>query len=269
MTLSLLVIIALGAALTLMAVLWVAHLAKGEADIVDAGWAASVGLTALIVGHFGPGDFSRRLLLTALVGLWSARLTWFLLTTRVMKPGEDGRYIELRASWGESAPWRFFIFFEVQGALAVLLAIPFFVVAFNELPLSVPVIVLSLALWSVSICGETIADRDLSRFRADPANKGKVCNKGLWRYSRHPNYFFEWIHWWAYVVLAWGSPWFLLSFISPFIMFYLITKVTGIPPTEARSLISRGEAYKEYQRTTNAFFPWLPKKDVTFKESTK
>ncbi len=111
-----------------------------------------------------------------------------------------------------------------------------------------------------SVVGESIADRQLERFRADPANKGRVCRDGLWRYSRHPNYFFEWIHWLAYVPLTAGTGWLPYMFIAPLILVLLIVFLTGIPPTEAQSLRSRGEAYREYQRTTSAFFPWFPRR---------
>ena len=105
----------------------------------------------------------------------------------------------------------------------------------------------------------SLADRQLSAFKADPANRGRTCRQGLWRWSRHPNYFFEWVHWLAYVPLAWGSSWWPATLLAPAIMLYLVTKVTGIPPTEAQSLRSRGEDYADYQRTTSAFFPWPPR----------
>jgi steroid 5-alpha reductase family enzyme len=111
----------------------------------------------------------------------------------------------------------------------------------------------------VAFAGESLADRQLSRFRQDPRNRGRVCRDGLWRYSRHPNYFFEWLHWWAYVALAAGSPLWWIAVAGVAMMLLFLTRVTGIPPTEAQALRSRGEAYREYQRTTSAFFPWPPR----------
>jgi steroid 5-alpha reductase family enzyme len=117
-----------------------------------------------------------------------------------------------------------------------------------------------LAIGVLSIAGESLADWQLSRFRSQAANRGQVCNHGLWRYSRHPNYFFEWLHWWAYVCFAISNwPWGCLTLLGPLTMWYLITRVTGIPPTEAQSLKSRGEAYRRYQQTTSPFFPWFPR----------
>ena len=117
----------------------------------------------------------------------------------------------------------------------------------------------AIAVWVIAIAGESIADRQLDNFRNNPSNKGQVCKDGLWYYSRHPNYFFEWLHWWTYVLFAITYPLGWLSILAPALMLFFILKVTGIPPTEKQALKSRGERYREYQRTTNAFFPWFPK----------
>jgi steroid 5-alpha reductase family enzyme len=117
-------------------------------------------------------------------------------------------------------------------------------------------------VWIISVGGEWLADRQLARFRQDPSNKGKVCRQGLWRYSRHPNYFFEWVHWWAYVLIGIGGPWGWLTLFGPAVMLVFLLKITGVPPTEKRALQSRGEAYREYQRTTSVFFPWPPKQET-------
>jgi steroid 5-alpha reductase family enzyme len=115
-------------------------------------------------------------------------------------------------------------------------------------------------LWFISVTGETIADRQLAAFKKNPANKGKICQVGLWNYSRHPNYFFEWLMWFSYFVFALGSPWGILAIISPAVILYLLLKVTGIPATEEQSLRSKGEAFKAYQASTSVFVPWLKKK---------
>ena len=108
-------------------------------------------------------------------------------------------------------------------------------------------------------CGEGVADAQLERFRSDPAQRGKTCRSGWWRYSRHPNYFFEWIIWLAFVPMAWGSPRFAASLAGPALMFLFLTRVSGVPPAEAQALRSRGDDYRDYQRTTSAFFPWFPR----------
>ena len=120
-------------------------------------------------------------------------------------------------------------------------------------------ITLGICVWLASLVGESIADLQLARFRSNPRNRGKTCRDGLWRYSRHPNYFFEWLHWFAYVCLAWGSPWFVLSLIGPALMLVSLCWVSGIPFVEAQSLRSRGDDYREYQRTTSMLIPWFPK----------
>jgi steroid 5-alpha reductase family enzyme len=109
------------------------------------------------------------------------------------------------------------------------------------------------------VTGEAVADRQLGQFRSKPWNRDRVCRDGLWYFSRHPNYFFEWLQWWSYVVMAIGIPGWPLTWIGPVAMGWALVKVTGIPLVEAQALASRGEEYRIYQRTTNAFFPWLPK----------
>jgi steroid 5-alpha reductase family enzyme len=115
------------------------------------------------------------------------------------------------------------------------------------------------ALWTICIIGEATADAQLKRFKSKPENKGKVCNVGLWSYSRHPNYFFEWMIWVSYFIFACASPWGWISIVCPAIILLLLFKVTGIPLTEEQSIRSRGDAYREYQRTTSVFVP-LPRK---------
>ncbi|RIL02175.1 MAG: hypothetical protein DCC75_13385 [Proteobacteria bacterium] len=187
------------------------------------------------------------------------RLGWYLFSTRFLAPGEDGRYAKLRESWGNSAGFKFLIFFLAQGVLAFVLALPFFAISWHAAPGPTIWDLLALAAGIGAVLGEGIADRQLHRFRSDPKNKGLTCNTGLWRYSRHPNYFFEWLYWWSYILLLIGSWWILTALFSAALMLYLITKVTGIPPTEERALASRGDSYRRYQRTVSAFFPWPPK----------
>ena len=107
-----------------------------------------------------------------------------------------------------------------------------------------------------------LADRQLVRFKRRPESRGKTCREGWWRYSRHPNYFFEWLHWWSYVALAAGSSYWWVTLLAPAAMLHFLLNVTGIPPTEAQALASRGEDYRQYQRTTSVFIPWFPKKEI-------
>jgi steroid 5-alpha reductase family enzyme len=141
----------------------------------------------------------------------------------------------------------------------VLFALPFIAVAHNPVAGWTPWLVLGLLVWIGSVGGEAIADRQLARFRADPANKGKTCRDGLWRYSRHPNYFFEWLHWFAYVLFAAGSPLWWLAWSGPLVMYAFVRWISGVRWTEDQALRTRGEDYRDYQRTTPMLFPWFPK----------
>ena len=115
---------------------------------------------------------------------------------------------------------------------------------------------LGICVWVISVTGETIADNQLANFRSMSQNQGKTCRNGLWRFSRHPNYFFEWLHWWSYVLLGQGSA---LTWLGPPLMLLFLFRVTGIPYTEIQAVKSRGDDYRNYQKTTNVFFPWFPR----------
>lgn len=204
------------------------------------------------------GDPARRALVAALAGGWSARLSWHLLVDRVLPAGEDGRWAALRERWGARAPALFLPVFLLQALLAVVLSGAFLLVmALPEGPLGARDALAALIVIG-SVAGEALADRQLARFRAEPANRGKVCREGLWVWSRHPNYFFEWTFWLAWPALTLGLPWGWTALYAPALMLVFIVKLSGIPPTERQALRSRGEAYREYQRTTSAFFPWPP-----------
>jgi len=241
-----------------MAILWSVQRRTGNAGIVDIAWTLGVGVMAALFATSADGDSKRRVLIACIAGVWSIRLTLHLLLRTLGEP-EDGRYQELRRRWGERTQPYLFIFFQIQASWAVLFALPMWIAARNPRPLGW-LDAAAVTVWLVSLAGEAVADRQLSRFRTREGTSGQVCRDGLWRYSRHPNYFFEWIHWWAYVLLAVGAPLGWLALGGPLVMLYFLLKVTGIPPTEARALISRGDAYRDYQRTTSAFFPWPPEK---------
>lgn len=243
----------------IVSILWVVQLWRQEADIIDVGWAGGLGFLAIYYSLSTAGLFSRRMLVALLVGLWSYRLASYLFRSRFLAPGEDGRYLALRQKWGAKAQRNFFLLFQLQAFVAVILSVSFLVVMRNPESRYSIFEVLAMFVWIIAITGEAIADFQLGRFRKDPANQGKVCRTGLWRYSRHPNYFFEWIHWWTYVLMGIGVSYGWVALLGPILMLYLFLKVSGIPPTEARALESRGDEYREYQRTTSAFFPWFPK----------
>ncbi len=247
----------LGAALLLMLALWVLHLRWRNAGVVDVGWTVAIGVQALVAGVMGTGDPTRRLIVATVGVLWSARLALHL-ARRVAGEPEDARYVELRARWGGNIRLRFLAFFLFQGALGTLLAGPFFVAAIDPSPVLHPLLLAGVVVAMVAVIGEGVADAQLRRFKADPGNRGQVCRVGLWGWSRHPNYFFDWLVWCGFVLLALGSPWGWLTVVSPLLMLYFLLRVTGIPATEVHALRSRGEAYARYQREVSAFVPLPP-----------
>jgi steroid 5-alpha reductase family enzyme len=195
--------------------------------------------------------------------VWSVRLTAHLAARMRGKP-EEGRYRALRAGWeaaGHDVPRRFLFFFLFQGLLDVFFSVPMLLAVLNPAPRFSAWEVAGAGLWLVAVAGESAADAQLERFKADPASRGRTCDTGLWRTSRHPNYFFEWLVWVAWCVFALGSPWGSLAVICPAVMLFFLLRVTGIPATEEQAIRSRGEAYRRYQRTTSAFVPWFPRRD--------
>ncbi len=262
------VVFMLGAGLLLMVlqmgILWAVHLPLRSAAVVDVGWGAGLGLLAILYAFLGVAPTPRWLLLVLLVGSWAFRLSWHLYRDRVAggQP-EEGRYITLRNSWGSKASLYFLFFFEAQGILNVVLSLPFLLIALNVKSSLSPLELVGAGLWLFALNGEALADRQLKAFKANPANKGKVCNAGFWKYSRHPNYFCEWLIWCAYALVAAAAPWGWLGWISPAIILFLLLRVSGIPPTEKQALKSRGEAYRRYQAATSVFFPWFPKTNAT------
>jgi len=261
MNLAWLVGIGWAAMAVIMFALWLVQRARHNAGIVDIAWSFGTGLLAAWFAWGSPGLPERRWIIGVIAGLWGARLGFHLLR-RTVGEREDGRYRKLRERWGERTQRNLFWFFQVQAGWAVLFALPMLVAARNDTPLGW-VDLLGVIVWVVAIAGESIADAQLHAFRRDPANAGRVCREGLWRYSRHPNYFFEWVHWWAYVCLGITGTLGWLTLIGPVVMLVFLLKITGIPMTEANALASRGDAYRRYQRTTSVFFPWPPSREQT------
>jgi steroid 5-alpha reductase family enzyme len=224
--------------------------------IVDIAWSYAFGALALIYALFGSGWPVRRALVAAIVAVWSLRLGTHLLVRIARKhPVEDGRYAQLRKDWAQGFKARMAGFFQMQAASVVLLGIPFLAACSNPYPEIRALEWAGAGLWLIAISGEALADAQLAAFKRDPGSGGKVCDAGLWRYSRHPNYFFEWLIWVAYFLLGSASPWGWLGIISPACILYLLLRVTGIPMTEEQSIRSRGDAYRRYQERTSAFVP--------------
>jgi steroid 5-alpha reductase family enzyme len=253
------VLVVLLASALAMAGVFLVQLRTRNAGYVDVAWSYLMAGAAAYYAATGAGAPLPRILVALLAGLWGLRLGTYLLL-RVSREPEDGRYRHLREHWNGSQP-KFFAFFMFQAALTAILSLPYYVVAQNPVGAWTPWTILGVAVFVVAVALESVADRQLAGFRHDPANRGKVCDIGLWRFSRHPNYFFEWLHWFAYVALAIGAPLWWLALLGPVLMGLSLGFVTGIPFVEAQSLRSRGDAYREYQRRTSVFVPWLPGRD--------
>lgn len=228
--------------------------------IVDVAWSYAFGALATFYALFATGWPVRRALLATMVVLWSLRLGTHL-AIRVIghHPREDARYQQLRRDWSARFALKMFGFFQLQAVSVAVLGIGFLLVVRNPTPSLHPLELAGAALWLLAVSGEALADAQLAAFQNDPANRGRVCDTGLWRYSRHPNYFFEWLTWVAYAVFALASPWGWLGLVGPACILWLLLRVTGLPTTEAQSLRSRGDAYRRYQERTSAFVPWFPK----------
>ena len=255
---------AFGFAVAMMVVIYVISRRIHNAGIVDIAWSAGFAPVAGLYALLAHGHAPRRVLIATMAALWSLRLGCYLYF-RVMghHPVEDRRYKELRTEWGANANSRMFWFFQLQAALLVALSAPFLLACLNASPEIKLVEWLGAGVWLIAVVGESLADFQLKQFKADHANQGHVCQAGLWNYSRHPNYFFEWLVWVAFFLFALGSPWGWATIYCPALMLFFLLKVTGIPMTEELAVKSKGEAYREYQRTTSAFVPWFKKPATT------
>jgi len=250
-----------GAACALMACLWLAQVASHDATPVDVGWAYGIGLLGVLDATLGGGALSQRLLAGALVALWSLRLGSYILLGRVLgRKGEDRRYAEMRGRYGRRADRNFLVFFEAQALLIVVFSIPLLLASYDRSRRIGALEWIGVGLWAAGVLGESIADRQLAVFKADPANRGRTARVGLWRTSRHPNYFFEWVVWVGLALVAVPAPFGPLGMLTPALLLVLVLFVTGIPPSEKQALRSRGEDYRRYQRETSVFVPWFPRR---------
>ena len=256
-----LLLLALAALCAGFALLYLVARRLDNYGIVDVAWPYAFGALAAFYALAGPGWPVRRALIAALAVVWSLRLgTHLALRVIGHHPTEDGRYLQLRRDWAANFASKMFWFFQMQAASVVLLAAAFLLASLNPTPSLHPLEYAGAALWLLALCGEALADAQLAAFKKNPANQGQVCAVGLWRFSRHPNYFFEWLIWVAFFIFALGSPYGWIAIVGPASILYLLLRVTGIPMTEEQSLRSRGDAYRRYQQTTSAFIPWFPKR---------
>ncbi len=260
--LTVLVIAWLGTA-AWMLVLWVIQRWTGNAGVVDVGWCAAFAVTVLFAAFVVYGDPGRRTLIGLMGAGWGLRLAGHVLVDRVLGKPEDGRYRRLRTQWGGQAQRNFFLLYQAEALALPVFLLPLLVLMQNPRPTFGFWELAGALLWLTAIAGEWVADVQLARFRVDPANQGGVCRAGLWRYSRHPNYFFETLHWCAYVVMGIGVPGGWLTLIGPVAMTVSLLFISGIPLAEAQALRTRGDAYREYIRSTSAFIPWFPTRPLS------
>jgi steroid 5-alpha reductase family enzyme len=246
-----------------MAIAWLVAERTGRSGWIDAIWTFATGLggSALALLALSPGVW-RPFLVAGLAALWSLRLG-FHIVRRTARGGDDPRYQQLRVEWGERASARLFWFLQVQAAAGLVLTLSIAAAAHRpEIELDIRD-ALGVVVFGVAIFGESIADRQLARFGGDPKNRSKICDAGLWGYSRHPNYFFEWLVWVAFAMIAMAPaghyPWGWFSLAAPALMYVLLVHVSGIPPLEAHMLRSRGDAFRLYQARVNAFLPGPPR----------
>ncbi|QIB33548.1 DUF1295 domain-containing protein [Ancylobacter pratisalsi] len=265
-----LLILALAAALSLaMALAWAVAERRANHGWVDTIWTFAVG-AAGVAGAVAPVSGEawsfRQGLVAALIALWSLRLGTHILA-RTLGGHDDPRYVELRREWGRTASARMFRFLQIQALAGFVLVLAVMAAARHPLPGIGPGDVIGGLLVVVAVLGAGIADRQLARFRAAPSNRGRVCDEGLWSMTRHPNYFFEWLGWLAYPAIAidltGAHPWGFVALLAPLLMYALLVHASGIPPTEAHMLRSRGEAFRAYQRRVNAFWPGPPRHPLT------
>ena len=227
--------------------------------IVDTIWTSGLGLSALIYHSTQDLETVRSWVVLLIILSWSFRLSYHLFKDRIIPGHEDSRYKALAEHWGDRGPRNFYFLFLAQIVFIALFLLPITVAMENPAQGWALSDTLAVLIAIVAMGGEALADRQLAAFRSNPENKGGVCRDGLWRYTRHPNYFFEWLHWFAYLFFALGSASAWLALSGPVVMFIFLRFLTGVPYAERSSLESRGDAYRQYQKTTNAFFPWIPR----------
>jgi steroid 5-alpha reductase family enzyme len=242
----------------IMTVLWLAGIRNSNFSYVDVGWSINFAVLGVVYALLGPGWPIRKWVIAAMFALWSVRLAGHL-AKRIIGEPEEGRYVELRRKWGGNLNWKFFLFFQFQAVLNVILAIPLVIACLNPTPQLSVLEAVGVAIWLIGLIGESIADSQLAAFKRNPDNRGQVCDIGLWGYSRHPNYFFEWTIWVGYAVFALASPWGWIALAMPALMLHFLINVTGVRATEAQALRSKGEKYAQYQRRTSMFVP-LPRR---------
>jgi steroid 5-alpha reductase family enzyme len=249
----------LAAVAAAMLAVWLLSIVRRDASIVDVFWGLGFVLVALLSYAAGDGYPPRKTLITALAFLWGVRLAAYLLW-RNWGQGEDYRYRAMRARHGERfAAVSLYLVFGLQGALLWIVSLPLQLAQMAPDPARLTWLdAAGIALWCVGFAFEAVGDWQLARFRAEPANRGKVMDRGLWRYTRHPNYFGDAVLWWGFFLIALSAEGGAWSFPGPLLMTFLLRRVSGVTLLE-RGLKRSKPEYRTYADRTSAFFPWPPK----------
>ena len=262
MSMPVMLVLAAIALSLIMTAAWALVMSGAKSGWVDAIWTFAVGavgaVAALAIIDGWNAYPPRQWLVGGLIALWSLRLGLHIVS-RTLNGGEDPRYAALKKEWGDGYRGRLFWFLQIQAAAALVLVVTVFFAAKNPAGALGLGDFLGIAVFAAAILGEGIADAQLARFRKQHSGSGRVCDAGLWGLSRHPNYFFEWLVWVAFAVIAidltGGYWWGLAALAGPIFMYWLLVHVSGIPPLEQHMLRSRGDAFRAYQRRVNAFWP--------------
>ena len=239
-----------------MCFVWAVYRLTKNPSVVDTSWSIGLMISGLIYLCSLPMT-TRTLLIGVLLILWALRLAGYLWYTRIRHGHVDKRYPELSNQWKISQSLGFFLNFQLQGLLIAIISLIFYFIHSSSNPCLSLIDVMAIIVVILGLLGESLADFQLTQFKA--IQKGGVCNIGLWNYSRHPNYFFDWLTWLGFTVFAIQSNRGYLAIISLLLLYMIFTRVTG-PLTERGSVKSRGQAYIDYQNQTSMFFPWFKKK---------
>ncbi len=252
---SLIVCLFLCIGLQLIAWLW--QIKTENTDIVDITWSLLMASCGLIYFFYSARTNFHHYIILLIPVIWYGRLT-IQLVLRYRIKHEDGRYRQLRAHWKHNTQTKYLIFFLFQAFLAFLFSISAYGLSqINSEPNLLDWMAIGVIF--MALIGVTQSDWQLYQFKRNPDNKDQVCDRGWWRYSRHPNYFFEWLHWLAYPMLAFSEANFWYMSVLPLLMLIFLLKLTGIPFNEAQNIRSKGDKYRHYQNRTNKFFPFIPK----------
>lgn len=236
-----------------MCFVWMVYRLLKNPSVVDASWSIGLMMSGLI--YLGSMPITpRTTVVSALLTLWALRLAGYLWYTRVYKGHIDKRYTELSNHWKINKSLGFFLNFQLQGLLIFIISFIFYLIA-NSINSSLTLLDgMAIGIVLAGVIGETIADLQLYRFKA--RHKGGVCTIGLWNYSRHPNYFFDWLTWLGFTLFAFQSHKGAFGMVSLLVLYLIFTRITG-PLTERGSVQSRGQQYLDYQKETSMFFPWF------------